>query len=558
MALPTGFRPRSAQERLELADRMLAATPQVRLDRPDDGWAAVNLAVAGKRTIWDNGGCKRAAQTALRRFGLPPLGSTEAPAQLAAPLCTILICTYQRAGMVLDAVTSALMQSWPCQVVVVDDGSTDGTAELLECIEGIELVRLEQNRGKPAALEAGLRRARGEYLMVLDDDDALMPHAVRVLATALGERSDLVGVFGDAIRRKGAEIRAWRASTRLPGRLLSSAVLNQVPFLTGTLLVRTEAWRAAGPVDPRLSRGEDMDMFLRLARLGPMEGLPVATFLHREHDGARGQAVQRWRPSDEHEHELHTLDSIRPVFRERWQELSLGASREEGHAWALGLWQRDLFEEAARELARWPGPWSEAERWIRTRCGLTSELRAATGTLLVIDDGDPGALESLLASSPSALQRVVLLRAPRDPLGELQLHWPGAWHQGEALPALSATVSVRLASSPEWRPEPVPAAELCVELPAVEAVLALAAVRAWTLPSRSRRAGPETQDARARAAIAVRDLLERGDPARALSLAEKLIRTLPRWKGSWLLAAEALEALGAADEARACRARLGG
>jgi hypothetical protein len=334
-------------------------------------------------------------------------------------------------------------------------------------------------------------------------------------------------------------------------------VLNQVPFLTGTLLVRAEAWRAAGPVDPRLTRGEDMDMFLRLARLGPLEGLPIATFLHREHDGARGAGVDRWRPSDRHEHDLQTLDCIRPVFRERWLELAGEAGRAEGHAWALGLWQRDLYAESTQELARWPGPWSEAESWIRTRCGLKSASGSSELTLVVLDDGDPGALEQILADSPD-LPRVVLLQSPRDPIGELQLHWPGSYHLGAALPPLGGTVLLRLASSPDWRPPPVRASDLCPEFPGIEAVLALAAVKDWGRPERQRQAGPEVQDPRARAAVAVRDLLNRCEPARALSLAEKLLRTTPEWDGAWSLAAEALEAIGAVAEARACRERLAG
>ena len=281
--VPLPFRARSAEQRLALAQLLARAPARVGVD--GDGWAAAALRIAGRVPVWRGGDPSR-AEAVLELLGLPGLehgacdvtlsadGRVRGKARAAVaglraaegPLVTILICTYQRKALVQQAIATALGQSWPCEVLVVNDGSTDGTTELLDALAektGIRVLH-QANTGKPGALNAGIAAARGEAILVLDDDDLLLPGSVEVLARALFARPEAAAVYGDTVLfdgRSGRPIKV-RPGLRLPPAAVARAVLAQVPFATGSVLVRTTAQRAAGDYDTRLTRGEDMDMFL--------------------------------------------------------------------------------------------------------------------------------------------------------------------------------------------------------------------------------------------------------------------------------------------------------
>ena len=153
--------------------------------------------------------------------------------------------------------------------------------------------------------------------------------------------------------------------------------------------------REVGEYDERLKRGEDMDMMLRLSQHGRMESVPLPTFMLRDHDGLRGSQGDRWSKKDPGVEQSKFLSYSKPVFRERWQTYRGGADRQESHAWALGLWERELKDEAVEELSRWSGPYTKSECWVRNRIGLTDSVRQEfRDALVVVDDGDEGALEA--------------------------------------------------------------------------------------------------------------------------------------------------------------------
>jgi len=97
---------------------------------------------------------------------------------MKTPLLSVVIPTWNRARLVRDAIDSALVQrEGEVEVIVVDDASTDSTAEILECEFGdrIRLLRLEHRRGPGGARNAGARVTRGEFVAFLDSDDVWLP-----------------------------------------------------------------------------------------------------------------------------------------------------------------------------------------------------------------------------------------------------------------------------------------------------------------------------------------------------------------------------------------------
>lgn len=112
------------------------------------------------------------------------------------PATTIVITTYNRAGLVTRALDSALAQTYPnLRVVVVDDGSTDATETALRSYEDdprVRIVRHDRNRGVTAAKNTGLDALPGDavYFGILDSDDTLPPTALETLADAFEQRAD--------------------------------------------------------------------------------------------------------------------------------------------------------------------------------------------------------------------------------------------------------------------------------------------------------------------------------------------------------------------------------
>ena len=98
---------------------------------------------------------------------------------------SIIINNFNYVRFVEAAIESALGQTYPdCEVIVVDDGSTDGSRELIEKFRDRAILLWKANGGQASALNAGLREARGELIAFLDSDDALFPYAIETAVNA--------------------------------------------------------------------------------------------------------------------------------------------------------------------------------------------------------------------------------------------------------------------------------------------------------------------------------------------------------------------------------------
>lgn len=104
------------------------------------------------------------------------------------PLVSVIIATYNRAYILPNAIDSVLNQTYSnMQIIVVDDGSTDGTADLVKKFDNIEYVHIE-HAGQSAARNAGLSRVRGDFIASLDSDDVWHPEFLEKCLTMLEER----------------------------------------------------------------------------------------------------------------------------------------------------------------------------------------------------------------------------------------------------------------------------------------------------------------------------------------------------------------------------------
>lgn len=213
---------------------------------------------------------------------------------------SVLIPTFNRANYLGECLDSLLAQTEPAlEIIVIDDGSEDGTADLLRAYgERIRYVR-KDNGGKPSAVNLGLALARGQLIWIFDDDDVALPDAIASRTAALRVRPDAGFVFSP--HYYGSDDAQGRIVRGRPhvvpacgGERFFAELMKGCFFHLATALVRAEVYRAVGGFDAELLSSEDYDMQLRLARYCPAVFSPAPSFIFRQHAGPRGARLIRY------------------------------------------------------------------------------------------------------------------------------------------------------------------------------------------------------------------------------------------------------------------------
>jgi hypothetical protein len=210
-----------------------------------------------------------------------------------APLISICIPTYNRALYLGEAISSALAQKYPhFEVLVVDDGSTDGTEAVVRACHDPRLRYVRQdNKGRPAARNRCVREAKGEFILWLDSDDILLGGVLRDYLRALWQTPDVDVLYGDLEsvneRLQRLRIEKYHNWYRMPERLLASMVFwNELPN-PGTM-VRRACFETFGLFDKDFMRAQDYEWFTRIC--GKVEvrhiGRIVCRWRHHDHGRA--------------------------------------------------------------------------------------------------------------------------------------------------------------------------------------------------------------------------------------------------------------------------------
>ena len=207
---------------------------------------------------------------------------------------SVAVPLYNHAPFIAQAIGSALDQGdCVAEIVVVDDGSTDDSAAVVERLAAkhrrIRLIR-QQNAGAHAAINTALSQCSGSLLTILNSDDAFMPGRLSCLAAALDLGADIAA--SDLLFMDGAGIAAanpWYEAARQvhrDGADLGVALLNgNFIMTTSNLLFRRTAWELVGPF-AALRYGHDLDWLLRALALGRRVALVGQPLLrYRVHAG---------------------------------------------------------------------------------------------------------------------------------------------------------------------------------------------------------------------------------------------------------------------------------
>jgi glycosyltransferase involved in cell wall biosynthesis len=265
---------------------------------------------------------------------------------VTGPLVSIVTPSYNQAAFLEETIRSVLEQDYqPIEYVVVDDGSTDRSLEIVErYADRLAWWTRQENAGQVAALNRGFARTNGAYMGYLNSDDTLLPRAVSRMVEELERDPDLLLVYGDALYTDERS----RQTGYLPSREFDVVEMvrrcdNHV--VQPATLWRREAWERFGPLDERGWYFFDFEFFLgfppeRVRRIS----VPLATY--RVHAEAKSTGVAGSRLARDHARLAETF-----FVSDRLPEASRGVARE-GRSSAYLLGAEFAYEGLDLPLAR--------------------------------------------------------------------------------------------------------------------------------------------------------------------------------------------------------------
>ncbi len=298
------------------------------------------------------------------------------------PLVSIIIIGYNDRKYIGEAIDSALVQTYPnCEVIVVDDGSTDGTREFIADRYGDRVQYCwKENGGMGSARYVGLQMANGKYIQHLDSDDLLLPDKIATQVAYLEAHPEIAFVYGRALCFFDDETAVtWEhpANARArSGNVLDDYVRHGGFIIICQLLMRRTWIDRIGGWDPRVRGCDDQDIMLRLAYAGA-EGYfldrPVYMYRHTRNTHNPSQMAARHNLVERSKGEIYVWEKLRSVMqRDSYPSGALVTRRVGDLHFQLG---KHLFALGKRQSALnhlWRGLRFNRERWAYKLVVLTA------------------------------------------------------------------------------------------------------------------------------------------------------------------------------------------
>ena len=226
---------------------------------------------------------------------------------MSAPVVSVLMSVHDGAPWVREAVQSLLAQTLTdLEVIVVDDGSTDATADVLASLRDPRLViERRPHAGLTRSLNRALELSKAALVARLDADDVALPDRLARQRMFLGVHPD-VGLLGTGAREVDVTGREL-AVVRPPGddATIRRALIRANPFVHSSVMMRRTVVELAGGYDESLPVAQDYDLWMRMSRLTRLANLPEPLVIRRlapgrvsavrDDDRLRAEARVRWR-----------------------------------------------------------------------------------------------------------------------------------------------------------------------------------------------------------------------------------------------------------------------
>jgi len=293
---------------------------------------------------------------------------------------SVIIPTHSRPHLLPRAIASAREAGSDPEIIVVDDASSDATAEVCRKIEGIKYVRLDRNQGVAGARNVGILESSGQYIAFLDDDDLRLPGSLDEQADALDANPEAGFICGGMIMAdQNYQLTGEVVTPRSAGGDVFWELLElDFPIMGLSALIRKECFLRVGLFKRPLDGIDDWDMFVRIAELYPV-------VVHKQPVG---------------------------LYRQPTARSAQGSSARAAQLLRVSKHQRKLFELPRAAALTWTQRRAIRQRmnsriadtllWNATRLIQKGELGAASANILV-----SLRLSPLRAMQPSAYRKLV-------------------------------------------------------------------------------------------------------------------------------------------------------
>jgi glycosyltransferase involved in cell wall biosynthesis len=212
------------------------------------------------------------------------------------PLVSVVVITYNAADFVAHAIESVLQQSWTrLELIVVDDGSTDATASVVERFrdDRVSYVR-QQNKGPNAARNEGIRRARGEFIAFLDCDDWWLPDKLLRQVARASQRETIGLIYSLATRVDSYGVPGSQFHNVVEGRILDQLLRGQcISGSASSAMVTRRAIDAVGLFDESLHYAEDWEYWIRVASQFEVACVPAVDVYLLNRPGSHGKNARK-------------------------------------------------------------------------------------------------------------------------------------------------------------------------------------------------------------------------------------------------------------------------
>lgn len=205
---------------------------------------------------------------------------------LANGLVTILIPNYNGMPYLEKAIVSCLEQSYDCEIMIVDNGSTDSSIEYVKNIQKQNpsvTLRFEPKRGISQALNTGLREIKTKYVARLDSDDEMTRDRMRIQLELLENKPEVIVVGSQLLFINEAGFELGESNYPLGTKEVLTSLAFSNPIAHPSVMYRREEVVRIGLYTPRYNGAEDLDLWIRCLQYGDICNLSLPLTRYRQH-----------------------------------------------------------------------------------------------------------------------------------------------------------------------------------------------------------------------------------------------------------------------------------
>jgi glycosyltransferase involved in cell wall biosynthesis len=190
---------------------------------------------------------------------------------MPSPLVSVIVPTHNRSSFVLEAVDSVFKQTFKdFELIVVDDGSTDGTEKALTQYQGRFIYHLQGNQGVSAARNRGIQTARGKWIAFLDDDDLWLPEKLETQTHFFSQNPKAMICQTEEIWiRNDRRVNPRKRHQKFSGDIFAPSLLLCL-VSPSAVMIKRELFEQVGCFDETLPACEDYDLWLRISTQFPI------------------------------------------------------------------------------------------------------------------------------------------------------------------------------------------------------------------------------------------------------------------------------------------------